>query len=154
MKVVLGADHRGFTLKQEIKHYLLEHTYQVHDVGDLTPNTPDDYPDFALAAAKEVIEHTENIGIVICGSGVGVSIAANKVIGVRCGFGINPEQVQAAREDDDINMLALASDYISKTEAIAMIEVLLTTKFAPNENHTRRLQKIAAIEKNSNESTS
>ncbi len=152
MKIVLGADHRGFTLKQEIKQYLLEHNYTLEDVGDLNPDTPEDYPDIAVAASKEMLKHPENIGVVICGSGAGISIAANKIRGIRCGFGLNPEQVQAARKDDDINMLALASDYTLKDEAIAMVESLIKTPFIPNERYTRRLEKITALEQKSHAS--
>lgn len=147
MKIVLGSDHRGFTLKQEIKKYLLEHNHSVVDVGDFLPTTPEDYPDIAESAAKKVLEHPENIGIIFCGSGVGILIAANKISGIRCGFGLTPAQVTAAKEDDDTNMLALASDYTSKDEAIALVDAMLSATFVPSENHVRRIEKITSLEK-------
>ncbi len=147
MKIILGSDHRGFTLKQEIKKHLLEHGHQVQDMGDLLPSTPDDYPDTALAVANEVIKHPENRGILLCGSGVGVCITANKIKGIRSGFGYNAEQVKSARNDDDINILALAADYTPKNEAIEMVSEFLSTKYEATERHNRRLDKIRAIEK-------
>lgn len=148
MKIILGADHRGFTLKQEIKQHLLSLHYTVDDVGELLPDISDDYPDFAYQAAQKVMENTQNRGIIVCGSGVGVCITANKVPGIRCGFGLMEQQVKAAREDDDINMLALASDYIIFDDARRMVEAFLNTSFDATENHVRRIEKIATIEKN------
>ena len=114
MKVVLGSDHRGFTLKQDIKNHLLHTNYQVLDMGDLISTAHDDYPDFAHAAAREVVSQPDWKGIVVCGSGVGVAITANKVRGIRCGLGVTPEQIIAARRDDNINMLAVAADFFDK----------------------------------------
>lgn len=146
MKIILGADHRGFELKQEIKKYLLSTNHTVFDVGELLPDASDDYPDFASKAAKYVLENPENRGIVVCGSGVGVCITANKFKGIRCGLGLMEQQVQAARHDDDINMLALASDYIIFDDARRMVDIFLQTPFEPTENHVRRLEKITRIE--------
>lgn len=148
MKVILGSDHRGFALKQELKKYLLENNYKVHDVGDLIPDTPDDYPDSAYAVATEVVKDNKNRGVVLCGSGVGVCISANKVKGIRAGFGFNADQIRAARQDDDINVLALPSDYVSKPEAIEMLVQFLTSEYKANERHNRRLNKIKQIENN------
>lgn len=146
MKVILGSDHRGFTLKQELKKYLLENDYKVHDVGDLIPDTPDDYPDSAYAVAQEVLKDKENRGVVLCGSGVGVCITANKVKGIRAGFGYSPNQIRAAREDDDINVLALPSDHVNKSEAIDILVQFLTSEYKASERHERRLRKIEQIE--------
>lgn len=146
MKVILGADHRGFELKQQLKKYLEENQYEVIEVGSKELIETDDYPDVALKAATEVLKNEGSKGIVICGSGVGVCITANKVKGIRSGLGMKAEQVQSAREHDDINVLALASDYTDEKTAQELVKTFLTTSFDGKESHARRINKISAIE--------
>lgn len=144
MKIYLGADHRGFALKEKIKS-LLQTNYSVEDCGAFEKIENDDYIDYAKAVAEKVAANGDSRGIVICGSGVGVDITANKFANIRCGLGLNPDQTKAARNDDDINILALASDFTLFDQAREIVEVFLTTSFTPSENHKRRIEKISQI---------
>lgn len=146
MTIVIGADHRGFALKEELVTYLMKKGLLVNDMGAKTLEPDDDYVDFADAVAKNVALEQGDRGIVLCGSGVGVLIAANKTKGVRCGFGLSPVQVESARADDDMNVLALASDYLSSEEAFRIVDAFLNTPFTGEERHLRRIAKIAALE--------
>jgi ribose 5-phosphate isomerase B len=113
MTIFIGADHRGFNLKNQIIEYLHEKDIRIEDLGayDYDPN--DDYPDFAKKVAQAVIQNRENhLGIVVCGSGVGVAIAANRFQGIRAALGFEENQVAHARENDHINVLALPADYL------------------------------------------
>lgn len=144
MTIYLGADHRGFQLKEELKQ-ILQKTYEVEDCGAFEKVEGDDYVDFAKAVAEKVGKNRDSRGIVICGSGVGVDITANKFANIRCGLGLSQEQVKAARNDDDINILALASDFTTFDVAKEMVEFFLTTAFEPSENHKRRIAKIEEL---------
>lgn len=153
MKVYLGADHRGFTLAEEIFVWLAEQNIAVVNVGATELIPSDDYVDYAQDVAQRVSQalgysHEDTRGIVICGSGVGVDIAANKIKGVRCGLGFSVEQVRAARKDDDINILALPADFIDETQAKELVKVFLETPFSEEERHKRRIAKIKKIENN------
>ena len=151
MRIYIGADHRGFNLKETLKHFLSQEKISFQDVGafELDPN--DDYPVYAQKVAESVSNDSrlgkENRGVVICGSGVGVDIVANKFNGVRCGLGMNVEQVRSARRDDDINVLALASDDTDEQSAIEIVKTFLETEFEKSKKHERRLEEIEKIEK-------
>lgn len=144
MKIYLGADHRGFICKEKLKTSLFGH--EVVDLGahDLDPS--DDYTTYALDVAKGVSSGGA-VGILICGSGVGMDIAANKVDGVRASVGKQKEQVVAGRHDDDMNVLVIAADYTSEEEAGDMVAVFLATEFSGEERHKRRLLQIETIER-------
>lgn len=148
--VFLGTDHRGFKLAQEIYLWLLDQRVSVKNVGaeNLVPD--DDYVDYAKEVAHTVANDIKlgriSRGIVLCGSGVGVDVVANKIKGVRCGLGLNSQQTKEAREDDDINILAIAADYTSVEDAKEMIKVFLETDFSQEERHKRRIEKITALE--------
>jgi ribose 5-phosphate isomerase B len=144
MKVYIGSDHRGFELKNKIKTWLDENKYQVEDCGAFTYDQTDDYPDFAKAVAQKVVNEEGGRGILICGSGAGVNIAANKIKGIRCALGFNTEQIKASRNDDDANVLALASDFTDFEKSKTYISIFLQTAFAPTANHIRRLNKLEA----------
>src|SRR3989344_1993166 len=150
MKVYLGADHRGFKLKEELRVWLLENKISVEDLGAFKYNQDDDYPLFAQAVAKNVAADLEkNIGargIVICGSGVGVDIVANKVDHIRSGLAVSAKQVEEARKDDNINILAIPSDFVSGEIAKKIVKVFLKTKFSKEEKKIRRLLEIEKIE--------
>lgn len=146
MKVYIGADHRGFELKEELKDFLMNE-YEVEDLGNLALDPKDDYPDFAASVARCVAEDKEARGIVICGSGAGVDIVANKFDGVRAVLAGSPEEIRSAREDDNVNVLALASDFTGEEEARIISQTFLETKFKNEERHARRLDKIADIER-------
>lgn len=121
--IYLGSDHRGYNLKSILKDYLKELGYELEDMGAFELNPEDDYPDFALAVAKKVIENPdENKGILICGSGVGVDVAANKVKGIRSALCFDAKQAQMSRTDDNTNILSLASDFISEDLAKEIVK--------------------------------
>ena len=148
MTVYLGADHRGFNLREYIKKKLLDSGCDVVDRGDGTADPNDDYPDFAKAVAEKVAEHpADDRGIVICGAGFGVDIAANKFRGVRSALALSPAHVKAGRNDDDVNVLALAADFLDEATAWAIVEKFLATPFAAEERYKRRIAKISQFEK-------
>lgn len=153
MKVYIGSDHRGFKLKESLKKYLYENGIEHEDLGAYELDLSDDYPIYAERVANKVVEEldsaNEAMGIVICGSGVGVDIAVNKFDKIRAGLGINSEQVKNARLDDDINILAIAADETSQDQAMEMVETFIETEFDPSEKHNRRLKEIEEIEQNS-----
>lgn len=142
--IYLGADHRGWELKAKIAKWLQGRGYEFEDVGayDYDPN--DDYVDYAIRVGEKVASKSR--GIVICGSGVGVDIAANKIKGVRCGLGLAVDQIHAARKDDNINILALAADNTSEEQALKMVEKFLETDFVESERYLRRIEKIKRYE--------
>lgn len=147
MSIYIGADHRGYELKEKLKKFLADQAYDVVDVGTTQPVPDDDYPQFAKAVAtsvaKDLLKHR---GIVICGSGFGVDIAANKVKGIRSGLAMSPDHIYQGRHDDDVNVLALAADFVTEEDAIKIVKVFLTTPFAKEEKYTRRLKEVAKIE--------
>lgn len=147
--IYIAADHRGFALKEKIKEWLNEWKEEYEDLGNDHLDPGDDYPDFAAAVAKRVKEwkseragEEKAIGIVICGGGVGVDIAANRHQGIRCGLGFSVEQVKAARNDDDINCLAIPADYLSEELVKEIVRAFLETKFSGAERMKRRIKKI------------
>lgn len=146
MHIFIGADHRGYQLKKIIKEYFTKKGVSFDDVGNLDYDPNDDFPIFAQKVADEVVARPDSLGIVVCGSGVGVDIAANKVKGARTGLALNTEQVISARKDDNINILALAADYVENDTALAYVDAFLQTAYEPTENHERRLEKITDIE--------
>ncbi len=150
MKVYIGADHRGFKLKEELKIWLIEKKNTVEDVGAFEYDSDDDYPLFAEQVAKNVAaDFDRNIkdtrGILICGSGAGVSIVANKFKHIRSALAVNKEQIRRARLDDDINVLSIAADYTNEDKAKEIVKAFIETEFEPSEKHTRRLKEIEEI---------
>ena len=147
--IFIGADHRGFPLKEAIKNWLTQNNYQVEDLGAESLDPDDDYPIYAEAVAKRVSASDplhEDRGIVICGSGVGVDIVANKFDKVRSGFGMNSEQVKAGRRDDNTNVLALPADEIDEPTAIEMVKAFVETQYEEADRRNRRLEEIKEIE--------
>lgn len=143
MTIFIGTDHRGFELKNKIIEYLQEKNIRVEDMGNVQYDVSDDYTDYAHGVSQAVMQNPENnLGIVICGSGVGVSIASNKTKGIRCALGFNTEQIQHARERDHINVLALAADYFSFEDIQSFVDVFVQTKPTAEERDTRRIEKI------------
>jgi len=145
MNIYIGADHRGFELKERIKKSLGEES--VFDMGAITQNPQDDFVDFAALVGQKVASDKDARGILICGSGAGMCIAANKLSGIRCSVGHSAEEVVACRHDDDINVLALSSDFVTSDEALAMVKAFLTTPFTPEERFIRRIAKIMELER-------
>jgi ribose 5-phosphate isomerase B len=148
MKIYLGADHRGYGLKEKIAKWLFEWGYEFNDLGaeHLDPN--DDYPVYAEKVAAMVGANQGSLGILLCGSGVGVEVAANKVDGVRAAIGKSPDQVKAGRSHDDMNVLVLAADYTQEKEANKMLKAFLKTKFAAKSRFKKRLEEIKRLEAN------
>jgi len=143
--IFLAADHRGFPLKEKVKQWLVEWGYDYEDMGAFKLDPTDDYPIYAKKVAEGMVE-PEDRGILVCGSGVGVDEVANKFDGIRSGLAISKEQIQSARNDDNINVLALASDFISEEEAREIVKVFLDTEFADAERFNRRLKEVGEIE--------
>ena len=147
MTIYLGADHGGIALKAKLKAILANDAYEVVDVGADGADPGDDYPDFAKLVAEKVGEAPDAIrGILICRSGFGMDIAANKFRGVRAALPMSPDHAYQARHDDDVNVLCLAADFTDETTALNIVKVFLSTPFAKDGRYERRLQKISAIE--------
>ncbi|MEK7212288.1 MAG: RpiB/LacA/LacB family sugar-phosphate isomerase [Patescibacteria group bacterium] len=147
MVIYFGADHRGFNLKQGLIAFLGNQGYELADLGNTVLDEGDDYPDFAAAVAKKVSLNSEQSrGVLICGSGVGMDIAANKFRHIRAALGFSADQVFDARHDDDVNILCLPADFISDQDAQKMLKVFLETPFADDARFRRRLEKISQIE--------
>lgn len=147
MKIFIGADHRGYKFKNELVEWLKNQGHVVEDVGAAEYDDQDDYPDFGLRVGEKVAEYQgEARGIGVCHSGVGVAVAANKVSGVRAGLIHEPELARLAREDDDLNVLALGAGFIDREKAKQVIEIFLTTNFSGLARHQRRIDKIKQYE--------
>lgn len=147
MLIYIGADHRGFNLKERAKDYLKNQGYEVVDVGAETLKPEDDYTYYARLVAEKVSAESEaSRGILICGSGVGVDIVANKFADVRSGLAISTDQIFAARHDDNINVLSIASDFTEENDAQNFVRIFLATPFGAEERYKRRLGQISEIE--------
>lgn len=144
--IYIGADHRGYELKEKIKYWLSGWGYEHEDCGAFEYNKDDDYPDFAKAVAKKVTANPDSRGILICGSGIGVAITANKIKGIRAGTVASAEQIKASVNDEDLNVLAISADYTSEAEAQEIVKAFLETKFSNAERHVRRVNKIKDLE--------
>jgi ribose 5-phosphate isomerase B len=142
MTVYIVSDHGGFELKNFLVDELMKRSYNVEDLGPKTYNPDDDYPDYAIKVAEAVpgTQH-DDLGIIICRNGVGVSIVANKFKGVRCSLSWTSKHAKSARNDDDANVLALPADYIDKETALQISLAFLETPFSNEERHVRRLNK-------------
>ncbi|OIO48634.1 MAG: hypothetical protein AUJ34_02795 [Parcubacteria group bacterium CG1_02_41_12] len=145
--IYLGADHNGFKLKEKIKIYFEKHSISYADLGADELDKDDDYPDFALLVAKKVGLEKGARGILICGSGNGMAIAANKIKGVRAAVVIRPASAARAVEEDGANIMALGSSAVSRFRVIALVKVFLSAQPSKAERHIRRIKKISELEK-------
>lgn len=145
MKIAIGSDHGGFFYKEKIKEYLKSKKYEVIDKGTYSPESVD-YPYFGEEVAKSVASGEAERGIIICGTGIGISIAANKVAGVRAALCTNEFMARMARSHNDANVLALGQRVIGLDHALAVIDVFLETEFEGG-RHERRVKLIHEIEK-------
>jgi ribose 5-phosphate isomerase B len=146
MRIAIGADHAGFDLKQILTAYLRHHGHEVIDKG--TDNDePVDYPDFAEAVSKVLLDGEAERGVLVCGSGVGASVAANKIPGIRAGLCHNTYSARQGVEHDDMNILVLGARVIGVEMARELVDSFLSAKFNGAERHRRRVEKIKAIEK-------
>lgn len=146
MVIYIGADHRGTDLKNKVMETLRNMIYETADVHP-NPDPEDDYPDIAAkVAAKLRLDPENSRGILICGSGAGMDIAANKFPGIRSVLGVSSDAVYDSRNDDDVNILALAADYTAPEAAVQLVQVFLNTPYAAEPRFARRLQKLRQIE--------
>jgi ribose 5-phosphate isomerase B len=143
--IYIGADHRGFRLKEEIKKWLENQQYEYRDLGAKEYEKEDDFTDISIKLAETVATEGAR-GILICGSGAGTSIAADKVKGIRAGLCTSEKQVKAARNDDDINVLCISADLVSVEDNIKIVSVFLATMFSSEERYIRRINKIKTYE--------
>lgn len=144
--VALGADHGGYTLKNELSARL-QATYRILDVGADKLDPADDYPDFVIAVAQAVASGQAERGILICGSGVGAAIAANKVPGIRACLCHDTYSAHQGVEHDDMNILCLGARVVGVELAVELVAAFLNARFAGEERHRRRLEKVLAIER-------
>ena len=146
LRVALGGDHAGFPLKQAVAHRFASLLTKLTDCGT-DSNTSCDYPDFAIKVATEMIEGRADRGIVICGSGVGVSVAANKIPGIRAAICHDTYSAHQGVEHDDMNMLCIGGRIIGSELAFEIVEAFLNARYVPQDRHARRLAKVVDIER-------
>jgi len=142
----IASDHGGYQLKKRLLRFVQNELGR--EIEDLGPNEyveTDDYPDYVIPLAKKIIK-TNGRGIVICKNGIGVCIAANKVLGIRAGIGYNLMAAETMMRDDNTNVLCLAAKALSEDHALAIVKKWLATTFSEEERHVRRLQKVKTLE--------
>ncbi|HYA97674.1 MAG TPA: ribose 5-phosphate isomerase B [Methylomirabilota bacterium] len=144
-RIALGADHAGYPVKESIKKYLETAGYPVDDQGTWSEESVD-YPDYGRAVGERVASNQDDFGIVVCGSGIGISIAANKVPGIRAALAHDENTARLSREHNDANVLAMGGRIVTPEEAVDMVKTFLSTPFAHG-RHQRRIDKISQIEK-------
>lgn len=145
MKVVIGSDHAGFKLKNAMGDVIRSLGHAVLDIGAFNEN-PSDYPDFAEAVGRAVMDGRADRGVLICGSGVGVSVAANKLVGIRAGVCHDTYSGHQGVEHDDMNVLVMGSRVVGEKLAEDIVRAFLGANFTNEERHVRRLAKVHALE--------
>ena len=151
MKIAIGADHAGFELKQRLVEHLKSQGHQVQDFGTNSPE-PADYPDYAFPVAESVAHQQNERGILICGNGIGMSIVANKVPGIRAALSVTEKMAKATREHNDSNILVLAGRDLPADSNLKITDVWMATPFSNADRHVRRVEEIKAIEDKLHES--
>jgi RpiB/LacA/LacB family sugar-phosphate isomerase len=146
MRIAIGADHAGYELKQVVAAYVARLEHEVIDLGTASPTTPVDYPDFAEAVGLALREQRADRGIVICGSGVGASVAANKLDGIRAAVCHDTYSARQGVEHDDMNVLVLGARVIGTELARELVKSFLVAIFSNEERHVRRLAKVKLLE--------
>lgn len=144
MRIGLASDHRGYKLKEYLKEKLPAHNYEVEDFGTNSEESTD-YPDYAFALGEAIVSKKVDMGVAICGSGIGISIACNKVKGVRCARVTTKEDAIVTRIDNDSNVVAF-SEKISKEDALEIVKAFIETNHSMEEKHHRRVNKIKLYE--------
>jgi ribose 5-phosphate isomerase B len=147
MRVGIATDHGGFELKEDLKSYLQGTGHVVVDVGALKLQPGDDYPDYVIPLAQAVAAGAVDRGIAVCGSGVGASVCANKIPGVRAGLVQDHYSAHQGVEHDDMNILCMGGRITGPYAARDLVDAFLAASFTGEERHTRRLQKVAALER-------
>jgi ribose 5-phosphate isomerase B len=146
MRIIIGSDHAGFDQKQRLAAYLADEGHDVRDVGAFSETDSVDYPDFALAVARGVANGEAERGVLVCGTGIGMAIAANKVAGVRAANATDPEFAKLARQHNDANVITVSGRFVPVQTNEAILDAFLGTPFEGG-RHSRRIGKIAAAER-------
>ena len=146
MRIALGADHGGFELKNLIKSWLSDRGLDIDDLGTSSADSCD-YPDIARPVCERVAAHRADLGILVCGTGIGMSIAANKVPGIRAAHVTSESEAALSRQHNDANILALGGRTLSADLARRIVDTWLSTPFSGDTRHARRIAKVAALEK-------
>ena len=146
MKIVIGSDHAGFQLKVAMGDLLRSLNQEVLDVGAFNEN-PSDYPDFAEAVGQAILDRKAERGVLICGSGVGASVATNKLTGIRAAVCHDTYSAHQGVEHDDMNVLCLGSEVIGPSLAAELVRTFIAARFAGGERYVERLEKVAAMER-------
>jgi len=141
MTIYLGADHRGFRLKEHLKKYLSKKKIIVQDLGATRLLLKDDYPKYGLAVGRAVAKNAHDFGIVVCGSGIGITLAANKIRGVRAGLASSAAQASQGRREDHMNILGIAADFTSQATAERMTSAFLTAIPGRSARYRRRTRQ-------------
>ncbi len=139
--IIMASDHRGYMLKEQLKTFFNEENIITIDVGTYSKE-PVDYPDFAKLGVDKVLEDKNNVGIFICGSGIGMSMAANRNPKIRAALCLTPQMAMLARKDNDANVLCLPALFVKRRKAINIVKIFLTTSFEGG-RHARRIKKIS-----------
>src|SRR6266850_5949811 len=147
MRITIGADHGGYPLNERVIRELDAAGHEILDFGTHVGSRPDDYPDYALKVGKAIQEKQADIGILICGSGVGAAVAANKLVGIRAALCGDTYSGHQSREHDDCNVLCLGARITGVELALEIVRAFVGARFTGEERHQRRLSKVAAIEK-------
>ena len=146
MIIALGVDHEGFPLKKTVSETIKAANHEVLDLGTFD-ETPVDYPDYAKSVAEAIVNGQAHRGILICGSGVGACVAANKIVGIRACLCHDTYSAHQGVEHDDMNVLCLGARVIGPALAVELVKSFLAAHFSGSERHKRRLEKVAALEK-------
>ncbi len=147
MRIAIGADHGGYPLNERLIKELDSAGHEILDFGTHVGSRPDDYPDYALKVGQALQEDKADIGILVCGSGVGASVAANKLNGIRAALCGDTYSAHQSREHDDCNVLCLGARVVGEELALEIVRAFVAAKFNGEERHMRRLKKVDEIEK-------
>lgn len=142
VKIYLGADHNGFRLKEFLQDYLESRDYEVRDLGNVKFQKTDDYPDWAKPVAKQIQKDNNSLGVLICGSGQGMCMVANKYKNIRAGLGYSTAAARRMRNDDDANILCLSAWQLTNDQALRIVRAWLNTDFSKSARYQRRIKKI------------
>lgn len=145
MKLSIGSDHAGLTLKNLLRDFLKGEGHEVTDHGTYTPESAD-YPDFAALVGRAVLAGQSELGVLVCGTGIGVSIAANKLHGIRAAAVSEPVSARYARSHNNANVVCIGQRIVGDEVAIEIVRVFLSTPYSHGERHQRRIEKIAVLE--------
>jgi ribose 5-phosphate isomerase B len=146
MRIAIATDHGGFELKEDLVAHLREAGHEIVDVGAYSLNPGDDYPDFVIPLAQAVAAGKVERGVAVCGSGVGASVCANKIPGIRAGLAHDHYSARQGVEHDDMNILCIGGRVVGSAVAQDLVDTFLAARFTGEERHVRRLHKIASLE--------